>query len=93
MSTIYCVFKTGLHNIVVYRKQFHIVYIKRERGVYFGDFIIDLYQTGKNQPKWKTTSNIFVNGRRPQISFEMEDDLKYSCKWKTKCQRWNMFSD
>ena len=27
--------------------------------------------------KWKTISNIFDSGRRPQIFLKMEDDLKY----------------
>ena len=30
---------------------------------------------------WKTTSNIFLNGRRPQL-FLIEDDLNFF-KWKT----------
>ena len=27
--------------------------------------------------KWKTTSKIFENGRRPQIFLKMEDDLNF----------------
>jgi hypothetical protein len=33
--------------------------------------------------KGKTTSNIFVKGRRPQTFLWREDDLKHFCKWKT----------
>ena len=33
--------------------------------------------------KWKTTLNIFVNGRQPQIFMKMEDNLKYFFKWKS----------
>jgi hypothetical protein len=33
--------------------------------------------------KWNTTQNKFVNGRRPKIFLQMEDNLKYLCKSKT----------